>query len=271
MKQSFIDSTGHERFFGNILVEHSKLMKFPVYGDTPTAPMISRSEWGKIITEIGNDFYSPHLPPVHDQDGIGQCNADATTGMGEYQRSAQGLPYIELSAADLYDRINGGSDRGSLLEDALGEMMKNGVGTAATCGTLWKREMKRATAEERSRFKFLEVYLCPTFDHIMSALMSGFAVNSGILWYDNFNPDGDGFLPARGSGQPGGHSTMLYKPRMDKSGKFGAASLNSWSEGWGIKGCFATREEHYQSKQVGGWFAVRGIVDEGGIIPTPKD
>lgn len=271
MRMSMIDSTGYERFFGNILQSHDLLKKFPVYGDTPTSPMFTDDEIRAAIVAQGNDLVSPFLPPTHDQDGVGQCNADATTACAEYQRAVQGLPYKQLSAADLYHRINGGADNGSLLEDALEEMVLRGVGLASTCGTLWKRGMKLATAEERAGFQFFEVYQCPTFRHFASSIIAGFCGNSGILWYDNFDPDGDGWLPARGTGAPGGHSTMVYKVLMDRSSKLGLASLNSWGTRWGVLGGkMVIRQESYQTKEVGGWFAVRGIVDEGGVIPTPQ-
>ena len=47
-------------------------------------------------------------------------------------RKEQGLVGPLLSPADLYDRINGGRDQGSMLEDAMAELAKNGVGTVAT-------------------------------------------------------------------------------------------------------------------------------------------
>jgi len=268
MRMSMIDGTGYERFFGNIPQAHDLLTRFPVYGDVPQARMIARPEWPALIEAQGNDFESPFLPYVHDQDGVGQCNADATVTCAEYCRAIQGLPFIGLSAADLYDRINGGSDRGSLLEDAIAEMMARGVGTVATSGTIWKQGMKRASADERKRFQLLEAYVCPTFDHCMSAVLSGFALNSGIFWYDNYEPDGDGWLPVRRQGNFGGHSVFGYKGRM-RAGKFGIAHQNSWGERWGVNGRCVFPEESYKG-DVGGWFAVRLMTDEGGVIPTPQ-
>ena len=66
-------------------------------------------------------------------------------------------------------------------------------------------------AEERKRFRVLEWYECPTFDHIMSALFAGFVVQSGTMWYDNYNPGPDGWLPSP-AGRAGGHATMSYRP-----------------------------------------------------------
>ena len=270
--QSIIDSNGELRWLGNIEPPAGHVCKaFPVYGDTADTPMVARSLWPDLIAKMGDWKDYPFLPPTHDQDGVGQCNADATTGMAESMRLKQGLPLVQLSAADLYDRINGGQDQGSLLEDAMAEMMGKGVGTLATCGAVWKRGQTKASAQERARFKFLEVFTCPTFDHLMSALFYHFDVNTGIMWGSNYNPDGDGWLPESPSGG-GGHSLHSYMPamRQGRSGvQYGAATHNSWADRWGLQGKCVIPERAYRGP-VGGWFAVRVITDEGGIVPPEQ-
>jgi hypothetical protein len=265
---SIIDSTGEERFLGNLEPPSGHVCKaFPVYGDTADAPMFTRAELIAIAEKTGNDMEYPWLPPVHDQNGKGQCNADATTAMAESCRMSQGLPLILLSAADLYDRINGGSDRGSLLEDAMAEMLKNGVGTQASCGAVWKPGNPKPPAGERARFKFLEVFTCPTLMHYFSGLAAGFRGNTGIMWGDNYNPDGDGWLPETPRGG-GGHSLFSYK-LAHRNGKLGAVTQNSWASRWGVQGKCIIPEAAFRGP-VGGWFVVRAITDEGGIVPPEK-
>lgn len=267
-----IDSNGVPRFLANNIPPEGHVCKaFPVYGDRADTPMIPRSQWPDLIAKMGDWKDYGFLPPTHDQDGVGQCNADATTGMAESMRLKQGLPLILLSAADLYDRINGGADNGSLLEDAMEEMMERGVGTVATSGAVWKRGLNKASAEERKRFRFLEVFTAPTFDHFFSGLLSGFDGNTGIMWGQNDEPDGDGWLPAS-SGQAGGHSLHSYMPamRQGRGGiQFGCPTHNSWAERWGVKGKCIIPESRYKGP-VGGLFLVRVITDEGGIVPPEK-
>jgi hypothetical protein len=268
---SIIDHTGTERFLGNLVPSGDPSGDWPVYGDSRDTPMFARSEWGDLCAKFSAGSDHPFRPYVHDQDGVGQCNCDATTAVAEHCRAQQGLPFVALSAADLYDRINGGSDRGSLLEDALREMTARGVGTAETCGTLWRRGMRTASAEERGRFRMLEVFHCPTFGHVFSAALSGFAVNSGIMWREGFQPDGDGWLTGR-TGSQGGHAVYGYKPamRQGRGGvEFGIWHQNSWTERWGLRGCVVFPEWAYEGP-VGGWFACRLMVDEGGVVPPLK-
>lgn len=271
----FLDPrTGDERKFGNLTPQQNASdSDWTVYGDTPDTPLIAQAKWDDLIK--GFDPMSPlhpKLPYVHDQNGIGQCNADAQTAAAEYIGLQMGLDFVQLSAADLYDRINGGADNGSLLERGMAEMLARGVGTAATCGTLWRRGMKNASAEERRQYMTTEAYLCPTFAHCMSAVLSGFALVSGIMWYDNFDTDAEGWLPLSGRGRPGGHAVFGYKPTARMIGGrtvYGIWHQNSWTTRFGMGGRCVFASSLY-SGPVGGWWALRQMTDRGGDMPKPK-
>jgi len=254
------------RLGNNMPAEGSTRITFAAY---PKDDLVPRSEWDALIAAYPAGSDDQNLPPTAEQDGVGQCNASTTVSMLEFIRKRQGLPYVQLSAADLYHRINGGQDRGSLLEDALREVEKNGVGTAATCGYLWKNGYWKgpASASERAKYRAVEVFECPTFDHCMSAVLRGFILNTGILWYDNYTPGQDGWLP-RPAGRKGGHAIMGYRPAR-RGNEYGIWHQNSWGPDWpraGANGRFVIPESAYTGP-VGGWFAVRAVVDEGGVVP----
>lgn len=264
---SVIDHTGERRFLGN---NPAPLRcNWPIYGSTPTTPLIDESKWPEYIVEnpFEDDAYDP---PIHDQDGVGQCNCDATVTMAEACLLILGMDYVALAAGDLYDRINGGSDRGSLLEDAMEEMMLRGVGTVKTCGTnIWYRGWKGAPAEERAKYVFLEVYLCPTFAHVFSAACMGFRVNSGIMWPTDDRLDSDGWLQP--ASQAGGHAIFGRHPvgRKRTTGwEFGIGSRNSWTAQWGKGGKFVIPQRYY-SGPVGGWFASR-VISGSPVVPQPN-
>lgn len=270
--QEIILPNGDRKKLGNIVppeshVENCKV-QLPVFGDTPSARVIPRSDWDKLVPD-GDLTDDQFLPYVHDQNGIGQCNCDATAAAAEYTRSRQGLPFVKLSAADLYDRINGGQDNGSMLEDAMAAMLSEGIGTAETCGTLWRRGMKTASASERGQYKVLEAFVCPTFDHVFSAALQGFALVSGIFWYDGYYVDDSGWLVPRQSGNRGGHAVFGHTPRR-KGQKYGVDHTNSWTPQWGRKGRAVFPEDVYQQRGIGGWWCIRSIVDRGGVVPMPK-
>ena len=269
--QEIVLPDGTTRKLGNKIPDPSapKKLKCKVYGDTPNTPLVLRSQWDDLLAGYSPGLEAPGNPPTHDQNGVGQCNADSTALSQEWVRMRQGLPYVRLSGADLYARINGGVDEGSLLEDAMHEMLTNGVGTAATCGELWKQGSYKgpASAEERAKYRVLEAYECPTFDHVFSALLCGFVVQVGVLWYDNYNPDGDGWVP-KPRGNAGGHALSSYKPTK-RNGVYGACTHNSWGDNWGIQGKFVLPEWSFDGP-VGGWWALRAVTDEGNVIPQEK-
>lgn len=259
--------------FGNVEPPAGLVKAWPVYGDRPNEPLLPRAQWDDALQAITAGFADAFLPYVHNQRDIGQCNCDATAAAVEGERAIQGLPEVRLSAADLYDRINGGRDQGSLLEDAMAEMLQRGIGTAATCGLVWQRDYRGpAPAAERARYKALEVSLLPTFDHVFSAAVSGRRLISGIMWANSYmQVDADGWLPPADR-QAGGHAVMGYKAagRKLRSGRtqYGIYHQNSWTTGYGVGGRMVLPEEAYRGP-VGGWWAVRSVCDEGGVIPIP--
>lgn len=264
---------GSSRRLGNIIPPQGLVKAHPIYGEGADEPIIPRTEWEALVRGFGDGPGDPFLQAVHDQDGVGQCNCDATTAAAERERARQGLTYIELSSADLYERINGGSDRGSLLEDALVEMTRAGVGTAATAGRIWRRGMTTASSEERSRFKVLEYSLCPDFDRVFSAALKRRSLITGIMWYDNYKPGPDGWLP-RGGGRGGGHAIMGFKPAMRMVGgqiEYGIWHRQSWGGNYNPThdNCFVIPESAY-GRDIGGWWALRSVVDEGGVVPAER-
>jgi hypothetical protein len=258
---SFIDDNGVERFLGNLVPTRAvnEILQAPIYGDTSECPMLARSEWpGNCRTSLEDAF----LPPVHDQDGIGMCNASATAAAIEAARATQGLPYVALSGGDLYGRINGGSDRGSMLEDGIRAATTKGVAPVSACPYLdWRR--RAVTDDQRAPYRVLKAYLCPTFDHMFSASIAGFELIVGLMW-GNFKTDSDGWLTGGGGGS--GHALYSYAPMM-RNGKYGLATQNSWTPNWGVNGRCVIPESFFGSA-IGGWWAVGSVVDEGGVIPT---
>lgn len=268
-----IETPDGPRRLGNILPDPNKVKyAFTPFGSVPEAKMIPRSQWdGLLEAYSGNSNHN--LRQSSDQNGIGQCNAEAAVACLEFIRRRQGLPQVELSPADLYARINRGVDEGSLLEDALREITSSGVGTVATCGSLWKNGYYKGAASqaERAKYRALEVYDCPTFDHLFSAVLSGWIVVSGIMWYDSYQPGSDGWLPPPG-GRAGGHAIAGHAPAVrvrNGQREYGIWHQNSWGVNWprqGANGMFVIPESAYKGP-VGGWYAVRGVVDEGGVVP----
>jgi hypothetical protein len=246
--QFFAPKEPHARAMGCVLAPPK--LKWAVYGTTPSTPMIPRAQWREVDLEA-------YLPPVKDQDGLGACNAFATVTATEASREIAGLSYVKLSPGWLYGRINGGRDQGSTLEDGLAWMTGHGTCTSATVGDLsWRSNPSKAAAEAKN-FKVVEAYLCPTFDHMASALQQGFVVVEGLLWRDNFKPDADGWLPAQGRGGAGGHALCGYG-LATRNGAWGIRTRNSWGVTWGNGGNCVIPEQLFDG-QISGYWAIRSV------------
>lgn len=255
---------------GNVPPPAGLVSHWPLFGSTADTPLIPRAEWKGLIDAAGAGPETGWaLPYVHDQDGIGMCNASATASAMESCRAKQGLPTRKLSAGDLYRRICfRGQDSGSLLEDGIKAAMADGIPTTDACPYLnWKQDFAGA-GPERSQNRVLEAFLCPSFDHCVSAVLGGFDLISGIMWYDSYRPTAStGWWLPRPGGGAGGHAVHGYKATY-KGSAFGIWHKNSWTPSFGLNGCAVFPEESYRGP-VGGWWAVRSVTDEGGVVPTP--
>ena len=235
------------------------------FGETPTTRLIPRNEWQPVDL-------SAFVSPIKDQNGIGACNAFATINALEACRRGRGLPDVKLSPGDLYSRINGGRDNGSLPEDALKVALSVGVATANTVPPLqWRSVVNSADAvAERPKYRFLESLWCPTFDHAASALQQGFYLDTAVWWWQYDSPDADGWLKARGSGSKGGHA-ICGCALENRSGTWGIKIANSWGTAWGRSGFGVLPEQRCaEGTQVFRWWALREVVQESGELPVPK-
>ena len=145
------------------------------------------------------------------------------------------------------------------------------VPVSATSPFLWKKGQSRAgvLVNQRKPYRVVEAYLCTSFDAMASALQQGFFIHEGLMWRDNFDPDSQGWLPARGAGGAGGHALLGYGLAKRSDGTWGIRTRNSWSATWGQAGDCIIGETLFNS-QIGGWWAVRAVVQTAdGNFPMP--
>jgi hypothetical protein len=202
-----------------------------------------RADWPKLLDPISPCRHHRHLPPRHKQGTILQCTADAVTTAMEFIRSRQGLPYVALSAADLYDRTRR-SDGTSSLGDALPEAMANGVGTVEVSGARWRPGMTPSPEELRMKYRIGDVRYLPTFDEAFAASISGQPVMFSMTWRSGYRTDADGWL-TRPTGTKAGHTLFSYKPamRMTANGpEYGLWIMNSLAWSLETDGCAVVPE-----------------------------
>lgn len=243
-----------DRAMGNLDPGEKVRYQWKTFGDAPNVPLIPRGNWKQV--SLAN-----FLGPVHDQDGRGQCNASATCSGVEACRFQAGLPYVYLSGGDLYSQINGGRDQGSMLEDGLAASIQNGVAPVSLVPYVWdgrNHGREQQVVAERKKYRVIEAYNCPNFDAMASALQQGFFIIEGLMWYNNFTPDRDGWLPSSGRGGGGGHALLGYG-LAQRGNTWGIMTRNSWSEKWGVNGNCIIPESLF-GRSIGGYWAIRSVV-----------
>jgi hypothetical protein len=235
-----------------------------------------RLAWNTFGEQIGSPELIPerdwfeidycHLAsPIMDQDGRNACCGFASTQIVEAERRQEGLDEVDLSPGDLYARINGGRDQGALLEDALEELMRNGISTRATVHplTVYQNQIDPRAAGERALYRMLEAWWCPTPQHVVSAVLRGFRVLGGVFWYDSDRPDSDGYLPTTEFGRRGGHAIPFFGVHKHRN-QWWLGFPNSWGVGWGRRGWgyFPVGRLGDGSQNFGMW-AMRSVVVPG--------
>lgn len=251
----FVDYDGTAYSTGNNPAPVTNRMKAMPYGEDERTPMVPESDWENIARQFVPDAPSlPLMNYIHDQNGYGMCNCSATASAMELSNLRSTGSYDQLSAGDLYRRISGGSDNGSTLEDGL-EESQHGIASVSEVPYLeWHG---RGTPSTRKKAVVLEYYLAPSFAACFSGVCYGFDLITGIMWYDNYQPDSSGRLPSRGRGNGGGHAIHGYKPGWI-DGRPYIWHKNSWTKRYGLEGHFAIGRDNYGSS-IGGWWLVRVV------------
>lgn len=235
---------------------------WPVFGESDgTPPVVPREQWQEVSLK-------PLVRVVNDQSNVGMCASAGTQNTIEIARDLAGLEYVPLSAGDLYRRVCvGGRDNGSLPEDNLEELLRNGIAPVSDVPYLeWKREIGTAN---RAKYRGLEAWRCPTVAHLASALQHGFPCLIGYFHHANDEPDRDGWM-TRPSGGRGGHAVCVIGMK-ERAGQWGFEFENSWSTRWGIGGYGVLPEDRvaYGIRSFQSW-SLRATVQESGKLPPLK-
>ncbi len=253
MNMEEIYAAGEVRLLGGCSPRrHEVGSLFAAFQASENATVIPRSQWQTVSLR-------GMIAEIMDQDGQGACNAFAAVQSLHGCRAMEGLPFVQLSPGNLYGRINGGQDGGSSLGDALAALRDEGVCTAKTIGPLhWddsgRNPWPESWRDEATKFRILEAFDCPTFDHIASALQCGFFVDYGVFVGRNFEPDSSGVIP-RYRGGSGGHAMCGVGLTLIDD-VWHVETANSWGKDWGDAGFCYVPESYFEGDFNDAW-AVR--------------
>ena len=253
---------GKERFLGCQRTPMSTKIRFRRVSDV--VKIIPRDKWVAWQEDEA-------VKGMIDQDGLGSCvGAGSTQGLmiGRY-KAEPNVPYVHLSQAATYSLINGGSDDGANIGDALDALMKVGTCSVATIGELdWKKAYKsNAWREEAKRYRILEALIATSFDELMTLQQLRYPGVLGVAVTDAYEKDANDFLPDISERQASGVNHCICAwGCVQKNGKWYIRSPSSWGDGW-----YNVPESYFVGEPAGElWGICSQTYPSDSMLSTPK-
>jgi len=240
-----IKSVNGQEFVVGCLPRTSKVGdgEFKVLGEDSDSPI-------KVLTSRERDkLEDPDIISfiwhVINQANQGSCCGAAACGLVMLLRAMAGLKKLIMSQASLYGQGNGGRDQGMAIDTCLRKLSTVGACPTSVIEQYDWHGFRRKTwmdgwEKVAAKYRIMEWWDCPTYDHIATANKYGMPVIYGAK----------------------GHAVCRLKPRKD---------LNSWDYSWGDNGVgeWATvREMKYDVPRYGAW-AGRVMFDPPGDGDVP--
>lgn len=200
---------------------------------------------------------SPQMPPVSNQGQQNSCVAWATGyAMRSFHEQRQrkwgydapitgGRGDHVFSPAYIYNQINGGRDQGSVIENALELMVREGAAPWSAMPYNERDYRTQPTAQQRAaagpyRLQRYARISATDLDTIKQELAAGRPVVFGMGVDDNFYQLKSEPYDQRGGKDYGGHAMTLVgydDQKTSPRGHRGAFKIiNSWGTGWGDRG-----------------------------------
>lgn len=245
-----------------LLVPTSLMTSFPLY--ETSGPMMSLDDIiavAKQRPKFGRGFFDKTW--IKNQRHYGSCQGFASAAAVSRARKRRGLDRVDLSGAYAYSLVNGGQDRGSMLEDGM-VACQRGYATEATVpwNKVFRSSYNTSVADaEAARFKAFEVYAASTEIELFSGLAAGFDAVVAVHADNGFmRLDGRGV--AGGGNGPGNHAVGADDLWWD--GGLVAAGYNSWDVTYGFEGKMGlTWSQHFRTtSQNHRFYLIRSTEDD---------
>lgn len=255
------------------LVPDVRPTTFAAFADA--GPMLTREQSISILQDpkrVESRIRFAGVKWINNQGNIGSCNGQAGAGALQRSRVRRGLAYVKMSGEGLYAQINGGKDQGSMLDDGMNALMKNGCPPSDMVKWqtyLW-RDISQEARAAMPRFRAFEAYRVDTEEEMLAGLASGF---DGVIAVHANNAfmkvDAEGRVsPTDG---PGNHAVGVDDVRI-RQGKIEFDMFNSWDLRYGVQGRgWVSWERHLRGPSKNhAFYLIRSTTDDpSGDNPLP--
>ena len=263
--QIFDDGAGHFVRTGNIAPETKPVTTMATIADK--LGVLTRDGIEKILADPNRKTARERFPAswIKNQGRRGSCNAYAACAATERARAVRRLPRVELGPEFLYSQINGGSDRGSMLDAGMRSMITTGCPPKefVTYESYRKSQQSPEAYANASRFRILEPYALNSDEELATAIALNFfcvvAVHVANPW---FKLDSNGVvMPTDG---PGNHAIAVDDVRINSRGEYEFDHPGSWATTYGDQGRgWITWNRHMRTTvRYHQFFAIRSTQDD---------
>lgn len=255
-----------------------KCRRYNVIADRPDPrDVLARLVSPSVIAAIPvTSDLTPRFPPIYDQGEFGSCTGHGWAGAFDYQRRAQGLPFLSPARMFIY-----GEERvmeGDFAEDAGAQVRTGGkvlskLGappeslfpyTPADFSKPYSPSLLVA-AKQHTVTRYERVAATP--EAVCAELAAGYAVVMGFTVFESFESDevaksGIVAMPLKGEKILGGHCTVFvgHKIRSRNPTALLDGTLkvrNSWGADWGQAGYFTMPFGYLKKGYVSDCWAIR--------------
>lgn len=198
-----------------------KTQEFPTLATM--TPLLSLDGIKRLVESSEFGFGEKHFDKtwLTNQNGYGSCASYAGSSALAKARVMGGQARVDLSGDYLYSLVNGGRDRGSMLDRNMRAMMAKGVASKSTVplGGIYPRKYNKPKADaEARRFRGHELYAIPDEQSMATALALRIPVVHAIHVGRNWRRlDGDVLVGDSGVGNHSEHcDDIRYNPRQGR-------------------------------------------------------
>lgn len=259
------------------------------YAEFPQAQLLDPSEAERLIKKRDyKKVRTKFAPWMINQSSVGKCNTSAAAGAFYRVRDITGQKHVALADNYMYYHINGGQDRGSMLDDGMAFLKDQGfaprVLPSGEIGHLVYNErqvpdaIKREADAAAHRFKGWEPYRVPEdYEGFKQTIVTAIAREYPIVmaWHvGNSSMRLQNGYAVQGRG-PGNHASFFHAGKWVGGKDLVHPDLcNSWGpskdamygpqgSGWGEGGFgLMTMESAFQCRKYHDFYVITGAVED---------
>lgn len=239
--EEIIDTTGEVRRLGSLMPPENMVSAFPPFAGDAEHPVWSESDIRRVLRSTGRKPARQTFGTqwIQNQRSHGSCNGYGWAAAYARARWMKGIQDGKLfSGAYAYSLMNGGQDRGSILEDGMRNAQERGICLESTVAwnQIYPHQFDKAKADaEAANYKALNCYHCRTKEAWDTGLATGLffgiaAVHAG----NNFQRlNGQGIA---GVDNGSGNHAVCIDDIVEINGTLVYDMANSWGTAYGQQG-----------------------------------